>query len=61
MSIIETISSFISDLLGCDELTGDELVACKAKAKKYATWIIIIIIIVIILLVAPKVYRLLKK
>lgn len=60
-SIIQSISDFISDLLGCDGLTGDEQIACYAKAKKYASWLIIIIIIAILLLVVPKLYGLIKK
>ena len=60
-SIIQSISDFLSDLLGCGELTGDEQIACYAKAKKYASWLIIIIIIAILLLVVPKLYGLIKK
>ena len=57
MGIIDSIASFIADLLGCTE----DDVECLAKSRKYATWIIIIIIAAIILLIAPKIYRLLKK
>lgn len=57
MSIIETISEFIADLLGC---TPDDT-ECLAKARKYATWLILIIIIAIILLVLPKIYQIVKK
>lgn len=60
-TIIQSISDFIADLLGCGELTGDEQIACYAKAKKYASWLIIIFIIVIILLVVPKIYGIIKK
>ena len=59
--MIQPIIDFISDLLGCDELTGDELIACKAKAKKYATWVLLVIIIAIIILVAPYIYKIVKK
>ena len=52
MGIIETIASFIADLLGCTE----DDVECLAKAKKYASWIITIIITAIILLIVPKIY-----
>ena len=53
MSIIETIASFIADLLGCTE----DDVECLAKSRKYATWIITIIIAAIILLIVPKIYN----
>ena len=55
--IIESITDFVSDLLGCESLeTPEEVTKCRARAKKYATWLIFAIIIVILILVVPKVY-----
>lgn len=63
MGIIDDIAGFIEDLLGCPEECGsssdpgyEDCIACKAKSKKYATWLIFIIVLAIILAVAPKIY-----
>lgn len=53
MGIIQGISDFFADLLGCED--GDT--ACEARAKKYGTWAVLVSIIVLIALVAPKIYR----
>ena len=53
MGIIQSITDFVADLLGCEE--GDT--ACEARAKKYATWLILLIILAIVLFFAPKIYR----
>ena len=56
--IIESITDFVSDLLGCESLeTPEEVTKCRARAKKYATWLIFAIVIVILILVVPKLYR----
>lgn len=51
--MIDSIALFIEDLLGCTE----EDTECKAKARKYATWLILISILALILFFAPKLYR----
>lgn len=56
MGIIQGISDFFADLLGCEE--GDTI--CEARAKKYATWTVLISIIVLIALIAPKLYYFFK-
>lgn len=55
--IIESITDFVSDLLGCESLeTEEEVTKCRARAKKYATWLIFATIIVLIILIVPKIY-----
>ena len=59
--IIESITNFVADLLGCDALeTEEEVTKCYARAKKWATWGILIAILTLILFVAPKIYRFYK-
>lgn len=59
--IIEYITDFVSDLLGCESLeTEEEVTKCYARARKWATWGILIAIIVLILLIVPKAYRFFK-
>ena len=61
MSIIQPITDFVADLLGCDALeTEEEVAKCYARARKWATWGILIIIIILILLIVPKSYRFFK-
>ena len=56
--IIESITDFVSDLLGCESLeTPEEVTKCRAKAKKYATWLIFATITVLLILIVPKLYR----
>lgn len=53
MGIIQSITDFIADLLGCEE--GDT--ACEARAKKYGTWAVLLSILAIIIFFAPKIYH----
>lgn len=64
MQIIITLTNIIADLMGCpEECTPEdtECIACRAKAKKYASYIVYIGAAAIILYIAIQLKHLLGK